>query len=87
MDQVRLSFIVNGEDVEVEAGLDETLHGARDRALAKSHNTSIDPAVWEIRLPNGSRIEARDRVSEVIPLLQATYHGALFLTLPTGCGG
>ena len=82
-EKLTIVFIVNGEDVPVEASVHAPLLAARNKALADSHNTGRPPEEWEIRdergelLPPDRKVEAFNFADRV----------RLFLTLRVGAGG
>ena len=81
--KIRIVFIINGENVPVDANMHSPLHVARDRALTQSHNTGRPLHEWEIRdekgtlLPPDAKIESFNFPNNV----------RLFLSLKVGAGG
>jgi len=78
-----LIFIVNGEDVPVEANETSPIDTAKDKALAVSHNTGRPPNEWEIRNERGALLDPNTPVSD-LDLINGSH---LFLTLQVGFGG
>lgn len=80
---VRILFIVNGEDVPVNANLHEPLASARDRALAESKNIGRNFSEWEIRNDQGVLLDPAEKVGA----FGFASGVKLFLTLKVGAGG
>lgn len=82
-DKVSITFIVNGEDVLVDANPASPLHALRNKALAMSKNTGRPPDEWEIRDQRGILLSPEQSVE--------SFHFSdgvrLFLTLRVGAGG
>lgn len=75
---MKLVFILNGEEVAVDAAPDEELAAAVRRALAV--HGGGDPARWEVRDARGTYVYARTRAADV------TWRSPLYLSLPVGVG-
>lgn len=73
-----LVFILNGEELAVDAGPDEELAAAARRALA-AHGGG-DLARWELRDARGAWVDLRTRAADVAGRLP------LYLSLPVGVG-
>jgi hypothetical protein len=80
---VDILFIVNGEDVPVDAQLEATLATARDQALIVSRNTSRPPHEWEVRDQKGVQLPVEHSVGS----FRFPPHVKLFLSLKVGAGG
>ena len=81
--KIRIVFIINGENVPVEADTNSPLHVARDLALTKSHNVGRPLHEWEIRDEMGELLWGDMTVeSHGIPV-----NTQLFLSLKVGAGG
>ena len=79
-----LVFIVNGEDVPVEAEESAPLAEARDQALRQSRNTARPPGDWELYDLQGRPILD---VSKPLGAFGFATGTRLFLTLKVGAGG
>ncbi len=82
-ERIAIMFIVNGEDVPIEANLHEPLAAARNKALAESKNTGRAPAEWEVRNEGGIPLDA----SLAVGSFNFQPGVRLFLTLKVGAGG
>ena len=80
---ITILFIVNGEDVPVDARLDAPLADARDRALQVSRNTSRPPDEWEVRDQKGALLP----VEQPVGAFRFPQDVKLFLSLKVGAGG
>lgn len=80
---MHIIFIVNGENVPVEADINSPLAEARNKALAASYNTGRPPDEWGIRDERGVLLSPDAKV-ESYGFKEAV---RLFLTLGTGAGG
>ena len=78
---LKVLFIVNGEDVPVEAEPHLPLEWATRRALVLSHNTGRPFRDWETRDQYGCRMMKDE------PIKVVGEHARLFLTLAVGVGG
>jgi hypothetical protein len=83
LNKITIVFIVNGEDVAVEANLNAPLQTARNKALELSHNTGRPPEEWEIRDERGQMLDSAAKISS----FEFTDGIRLFLTLRVGAGG
>ena len=81
---IRLIFIINGEDFPVETKVHDPLIVSVERALVLSGNTGRrDPREWEVRDSSGVLLEVDRTVKEL-----GLKDGArLFLSLKVGAGG
>jgi hypothetical protein len=79
-----LVFIVNGEDVPVDANESAPLTNARDAALRLSRNTARPPNDWELYDIQGRPISDTSRTPVAFGFAPDT---RLFLTLRVGAGG
>lgn len=80
---IQLCFIINGEDVLVHVGREESLAVGREKALAKSHNTGRPAPEWEIRDERGVLLPGEPK-AETFDFKDGQ---RLFLTLKVGFGG
>ena len=80
---VHLIFIVNGEDVDVDASLLLALSEARDRALVDTMNLGRPFDEWTVYDQAGRRLPETELVGN-LPLVDGD---RLFLTLRVGAGG
>jgi len=78
-----LLFIINGEDVLVEAEPEETLGAARDQGLKQSRNTGRPPEDWTVRDETGKEIDP----AALIESFGWPRKVRLFLSLKIGFGG
>lgn len=79
-----LIFIVNGENIPVEAVPTELLYKARNRALELSHNTGRPYDEWEVYNERGERIRP---INSLTPEdLRLPAHTRLFASLRVGVG-
>jgi len=80
---VRITMVVNGQPVVVEADEKEKLAEVRQRALHETQNLAQPPENWEIKDEAGTVLDPEKRVSE--------YHFGkkvtLFLSLKAGVAG
>lgn len=81
--KVTIIFIVNGQDVEIDANVHTPLSAARDQALSKSNNTGRPPEEWEVRTEAGVLLDASLKIES----FGFTSGVRLFLTLKVGAGG
>ena len=81
--KIELIFIINGEDFDVEAHLDEVLSAAVEKALHKSRNTGRPADEWEVRNAEGVLLEQARTIAE----LGLKNRERLFLSLRVGAGG
>ncbi len=81
--KVRLIFIINGQDLPIEANVNAPLMEAVERALAESNNTGRAPDEWELRDASGVFLET-NRAPKELGLLEGA---RLFLSLRVGAGG
>lgn len=82
-EKITIIFIVNGEDVPVNADVHAPLADARNKALADSHNTGRPPEEWEVRDERGVRLQPDQKVKA----FSFPDRARLFLTLQIGVGG
>lgn len=82
---IKLIFIVNGEDVHIDAEVGKHINLARDAALIKSRNTGRPFEEWEIRDERGALLPPGTTSEEFDPALRPGTK--LFLTLMAGVGG
>lgn len=75
-----LSFIVNGEEVEIRAERGQPIHLATRLALKKRHHTGRPWQDWELRTESGQAIDDQSQPVESLSSLR------LFLTLKIGLG-
>lgn len=84
---VSLLFVVNGEDVRVEAVPSVRLSAARDRALVLSHNTGRLGPDWEVRRDNGALLDPEQTLAAQGLDKSAALQRPIFVTLRCGVGG
>ena len=78
-----ITFIVNGQPVEVKVGLDEQIGEAVEDALRASGDSGQSPERWELRDESGQPIDTGKKIGEA-----GIGPGAkLFLNLKAGIGG
>ena len=82
-EKITIIFIVNGEDVPVDASVHAPLLAARNKALADSHNTGRPPEEWEVRDERGVLLPPEQKVET----FNFPDRVRLFLTLRVGAGG
>lgn len=76
-------FVINGEDVPIEADDSNTLENIRNQVLVSSHNTGRSPEDWVIRNEKGELLEPASLITDA-----SIKNGSkLFLTLKIGLGG
>lgn len=76
-------FVINGEEIPIDVGHDETLGAARSNALRVSHNTGRPENEWEMRTENGVRLNPDAAVGST----GLADRDLLFLSLRVGLGG
>jgi Protein of Unknown function (DUF2604) len=81
---VQLTFVVNGEEVQVAVAAEAPLHLAVIEALHKSKNTARPPEEWELRYETGALIPDQSQPVESYKFPPGTH---LYLTLRVGAGG
>jgi hypothetical protein len=81
--KVRLIFIINGQDVSVEANAAAPLADAVQKALVESGNTARPASEWEVRDIKGVLLP-QNRTPRELDLHSGT---RLFLSLQVGAGG
>ena len=81
--EIDITFIINGEDVTVQARQEQKLEELRLQALAQSHNTGRSPDAWAVR-SDGGVLLSTDATVEELGILDGA---RLFLTLAIGAGG
>lgn len=81
--RIKLVFIINGQDVDVNADANEPLREAVERALKKSGNTGRPTEEWEVRDASGTLLD-QSRTPAGLRLRDGT---RLFLSLRVGAGG
>jgi hypothetical protein len=81
--RVRITMVVNGQPVVIEADEDEKLAEVRKKALHETQNLAQPPENWEIKNEAGTLLDPEKRVAE--------YHfgkeTTLFLSLKAGVAG
>ena len=82
--KLHLTFVVNGEKVDLELPPHEPLRAAVQQALAKSNNTGRDADQWELRYESGLIIPD---VSKPVAEYGFAPGTCLYLTLRVGAGG
>jgi hypothetical protein len=82
--KLNLTFVVNGEEVHLEAPLTQPLHAVVQEALAKSKNTGRPADEWELRYESGEIISD---LSKKIGEYGFSPDLHLYLTLRVGAGG
>lgn len=75
---MKLVFILNGDELAVDAGPDEELAAGARRALAL--HGGGDLSRWELRDARGTYVDVRTRAADVAGRLP------LYLSLPVGTG-
>ncbi|WP_315729213.1 MULTISPECIES: DUF2604 domain-containing protein [unclassified Bradyrhizobium] len=82
-DVVKITMVVNGQPVTIEATEQERLSEVRQRALTETQNLAQPPENWEIKDEAGTVLDPDKRVGE--------YHFGkeitLFLSLKAGAAG
>ena len=78
-----ITIVVNGQPVDVEAGLDKEIEDAVKYALKKTGNTGQPPERWELRDDSGHPIDT----SKTFGALGIKPGAKLFLNLKAGVGG
>lgn len=84
MSKLTLTFIVNGEEVHVEAAPEDYLHVVVLHVLEKSKNTGRPPEEWELRKEDGTPIPDLKLPVYKYNLVNFT---KLYLSLKVGAGG
>ena len=81
-------FVVNGEDVRVEAESDVLLSAVRNKALELSRNTGRPGADWEVRRDDGVLLDPEQTLAaQGIEIIGTALRSPLFVTLRCGVGG
>lgn len=80
---IKLIFIINGQDWTVETNLQKPLGSAAEKALAASHNTGRPLNEWEVRDAQGVLLETHPSAKD----LGLADGSKLFLSLRVGAGG
>jgi hypothetical protein len=80
---VRITMVVNGQPVVIEAAEKEKLAEVRQRALHETHNIAQPPENWEIKDEAGTVLDPEKHVSEYHFGKEVT----LFLSLKAGAAG
>ena len=78
-----ITFIVNGQPVEIKVGLDEQIGEAVEDALKASGNSGQPAEQWELRDESGQTIDTGKKIGE----LGIAAGAKLFLSLKAGVGG
>ena len=78
-----ITIVVNGQPVEIKAGLDKEIEDAVKYALKKSGNSGQPPERWELRDDSGQPIDT----SKTFGALGIKPGAKLFLSLKAGVGG
>lgn len=81
--ELTLIFVINGEDVEVDANVNAPLKVARNKALTESGNTGRPFDDWETRDEAGTVLDPDQKVG-TFDFEDGT---RLFLNLAVGAGG
>lgn len=85
---LRICFVLNGEDVVEPAASTELLFGPLSRVLERSRNVGRPITDWELRRADGTRVDATGLVSGLGWTRGSGDHdGLLFVTLAIGFGG
>lgn len=80
---MKLTIIVNGEDVDIRAGKSEDLSTVVDKALTKSHNTGRPAEDWDVRSSVGTYLDTARTIEDY----RFKEGERLFLSLRVGAGG
>ncbi|MCP1838775.1 MULTISPECIES: DUF2604 domain-containing protein [unclassified Bradyrhizobium] len=80
---VRITMVVNGQPVVVEAEPQEKLAEVRQKALKETQNLAQPPENWEIKDEAGTLLDPEKRVAEYHFGKEVT----LFLSLKAGAAG
>lgn len=80
---IKLVFIINGQDLTINADSRSPLIEAVQKALAESGNTGRPAEEWEVRDVNGVLLETHRTPKE----LGIHNKARLFLSLKVGAGG
>ena len=78
-----ITFIVNGQPIEVKVGLDEQIGEAVADALKDSGDAGQSPDRWELRDARGEPVDTGKKIGEA----GITPGAKLFLNLKAGVGG
>lgn len=76
-------FIINGEEVSVDATFATAMKIAKKAALERSGNTGRAPAEWRLRDINGHAVDEEQTVEQ----LDVRSGARFFVTLDAGVGG
>ncbi|MDN4987191.1 DUF2604 domain-containing protein [Bradyrhizobium sp. WYCCWR 13022] len=82
-DVVKITMVVNGQPVTIEATQQEKLSEVRQRALTETQNLAQPPENWEIKDEAGAVLDPDKRVGEYHFGKEVT----LFLSLKAGVAG
>ncbi len=82
-DVVKITMVVNGQPVTIEAIEQEKLSEVRQRALTETQNLAQPPENWEIKNEAGTVLDPDKRVGEYHFGKEVT----LFLSLKAGAAG
>ncbi len=81
--EIKINFIINGQDFKVKSKRDLPLSVAVEKALVESANTGRAPSEWEVRNVDGVLLDQSLTLVE----LKLKYGVKLFLSLKVGAGG
>src|SRR5581483_12027675 len=82
-DVVKITMVVNGQPVTIEASEQEKLSEVRQRALTETQNLAQPPENWEIKDEAGAVLDPDKRVGDYHFGKEVT----LFLSLKAGAAG
>lgn len=80
---VKITMVVNGQPVTIEATEQEKLSDVRQRALTETQNLAQPPENWEIKNEAGTLLDPEKRIGEYHFGKEVT----LFLSLKAGVAG
>ena len=81
--KIEIVFVVNGENVPVDANVHEALRVAVQHALTASQNTGRPPDEWEVRDAKGALLDVNRKIEE----FKFSSGVRLFISLRVGAGG
>lgn len=81
---MKITFVVNGEEVHLTPDLAQPLQEAVQEALIRSQNSARPISDWELRHENGVHIPDQSQWVGTYGFPEGVY---LFLTLRVGAGG